>query len=1115
MSSPLPLLRPVLEDLLVVSSATGFDVPAERRSTGNLQPSAGKTGRVVEASESVRFSAPPSSLSNGETFVRTCDSRGDITADVSECVGSNEKERRQYGLRPSIELPALPERPLLRAMALDEKVTASSAAGRLRSEEDDGGATGSLTTSPLQGVWSHHVYVDPISTGRGDSVAVLSDAAALMIAHAVHRSSLLQQCFTQWQVQQARHVEWRLHREYFAEGYYQRNLLYLFFRAWQWRHDRRFKCADQRRMLEELRARHLRHRAFVAWRSWKAQRKKLRERVGEMQARNASTLTRRCFERWHHTSTHRALARAAAQLSADGLRDERFRCWRRFVLQRRKGRILVSAFAIYTPSAWTTAQQSSCDELHRLHTWIQWLRVTMQRRACRLQRYERALSAVTVRAEQSLRQGRYVRWLQVTCASLHLRHARRGLIERYYNKWAFLGCLGQKRLQWERETDFPHRKQRCLAQWRDRLCKRRTSRKHLQMAELFFESVMQAHTVGAAFRYWSARRCNRAKAQRMRRVAEGYARPALLRHLFLRHVTDSVLASPAGLEGALEFKRHCRGADTSLLTPTESAGASNDRRVLEVAAKTPASSSQHLRRPIPLHHHRGASSETSSVPVTCPDAPLEPEGMSSRTEGADKARMITVSAPEHAVEMAVLLPPPPSYEEVVGSSRVPDTICRVGGCAPPLRADVGVGTTCEAPTLAPCATPRISSGGDRSASRPDTIHQREEAAPPLVATLPAGARNASAAAVPCYAVLGDAPVGWTLGFVPARSGWPTLDILAPSSASVTPLASATPASHGACYRAPLAGGMAPAEAELTAFASFGQGCREGDAEVSSVAYGPRKPSTSPSAALPLPCKGFPPAPPSPRTHYGFDIHRHVDPLAPLTPSSSRATRASDAGCVDILRQRGGQRHKAQRRCAQLPAVNLGSAILSQGRVPLSFAGRRAESEKDRALLSPERKEAGGAQSVSSASPSSSSSLSSRSSSASAAPRASDATPFPLCPAPSIADPAALRAQARDVLGDYKSRTRLIAAERAELATIEAQLALAPHAKDIARKKELSRRRRYLQRRLLEWEQRRAQVRQLAVWLEGRVSAATSAAVSQAGVGELSQGHCQLRDIAGS
>ncbi|KAG5471330.1 hypothetical protein LSCM1_01410 [Leishmania martiniquensis] len=1106
MSSPLPFLQLVLEDLPAVSSMAGLGVPVERRALGGLHSSDGKGACTVEACEPVRFSAPTSS-SNGETLPRTGNSRGNITADLSGRRGPKELERQQCDVRASIEGSALLEQPALRAMAHEENVAATPAPGRVHSEEDDGSATGSSATLLLQGVWPHYVYVQPTSTGRGDSVAVLSDAAALMIAHAVHRSSLLQHCFTQWQVQQARHAQWRLHREYFAEGYYQRNLLYLFFRAWQWRHNQRIKRAGRRQALERLRARHLRHQVLVAWRQWKSERRSLQRRVNEIQTRSETTLTRRYFEQWRRTSTHQALARTTAQLSVDSLRGARFRCWRRFVLHRRRRWMLAEVLATYTPSAWTTAQRSSFDVLHRRYVWIQWLRVTMQRRACRLQRYERALSTVMVRVEQLLRRRRYVTWLRVTCASLHLRQAQRGLIQRYYNSWTLLGRLGHTRLQWERDTRIPHKKRQGLAQWHRRLGGRRTSRTHMQTAVLFFESVMQPHVVRAAFHFWCARYTNRARAQRMRRVAEGYARPALLRHLFLRHVTDSILASPSGLESALEPKRRCGGADPTSPQPTGSAGASNDKRTLEAVTKMPGSSSQYLRQPIPLHHH-SATSRASGVPAARPDAPRMADVRSNRAVRPDTTGAVAVSCPEQAVDMGALLPPPPSYEEAMRSSRATDTGGRIRGCALPVRADVGVGTTCEASTSVPCATPRISSGGKHSASSADVGRQREEAAPPLVATVPdGGALSAGApagwpAAVPCCAVPSGPPISWALGFVPTTSAWPTRDTPAPSSASVTPLTSAMPASRCVCRFALLTPSDAvPAAAELPACASCSQACREGGAGAAGLACRPRNPAAPPSAAPLLPSTGLFRAPPSPRTHCGFDIHRHVDPLAPLTPSPSRAACPGDPSWVELLHERERQRHTTRRRRFQPPAVNLGNTILSRGRVPLSFLGRRPGNGKAAALLSRERNEGRGTPSVSSAPPSSLPASSSPSS-ASAVPEASDVASFPLCLTTSTTDLATLRAQARDVLDDYKCRTRLVAAEKVELAAIESQLALARRTEGVARKTELSKRRRCLQRRLLEWEQRRAQVVQLTMWLEGRVSAATSAAASQAGGGEL-------------
>ncbi|XQJ29330.1 hypothetical protein NXY56_005373 [Leishmania guyanensis] len=1107
MLSSLLLFRSTLEDLSVVPAPAGVAAPAERWVAKDSQTSEGETDRVLRTSRAVHFPAPDSS-SNGETLVHTSDACCDTTVDESEFGESYPPEQRLYDVRTSIELSTLPEQSVLKGMTGDVSAPASAPAGTNHREEDDEGETGSLTASPVPGAWRHHPCFHSTSTDKNNSMAVLSDAAALMIAHAVHRSSLLQQCFTQWQAQQARHAQRCLHRERFAEGYYQRNLLYLFFRAWQWRHARRIEFARQRRALESLRARHLRCRSFVAWQRWKNERKQLRGRVDELQVKTGMAFTRQCFGRWHRTSTRRALARAAAQVSADILRDARFCRWRCFALQRKQERLFVNVLMIHTPNAWGTTQKSSFGELHLRYAWIQWLRVTMLRRACQLHRYESAVSTVMVRAQQALQRRGYVRWLQLTYASLQVRYTQRGLLQRYYKSWALLGRLSQTGLRWERESRSPQVQRGCLAQWRDRLGGRQANCWRLRRAEFFFESVVQVHIVHAAFHCWHARHSSLSKTQRMRRVAEEYARPALLRHLFLRHVTDGVLASPLGLEDALKCEGRHQRADTRLVQPVNNVTVSSESGTGEASTKTSGGTSQRLRPPIPLFHHRHASPGNPSVPAAWPDVSSEPNRRTDRSEGAVTARMVAASVPEDVLDTEALLLPPPSYEEVMSSWRAMDTSGRIGSRALPARTDVGVGTSCEVPAPVQCATPPTNSASGRLTAHPDVAHQREGFAPPLVSTVPgrgtspAGAPSACPAAAPCYFAPKGSPVSWTLGLLPTMSGWPTLGTLAPPSEAVISLAGAIAACERV-YCAPPTSDVVPAVIEPPpACAVFSHVRTEGDAQASAVEYGPRAPATLPSPAVSLLSEGLLPAPLSPQTHYGVDIHSHVDRPSPSTRLSSSAARADDLGCVKSSDTRGHRSHKAQRRCVGPPAAALDKAILSHGRVPLSFAGRRTGNEKRRVVPSPDLKETRGAQSAHFISSSSSSLRSSHSPPTSAAPRASDAVPFPLCPTFTTTDSATLRARGRSVLGDYKRRTRLIAAEKAELVTIESQLALASPTKDSASQKELSKRRRYLQQRLLEWEQRRAQVAQLAVWLEGCVSAATSAAASQGDIGEL-------------
>ncbi|KAK7201892.1 hypothetical protein NESM_000256600 [Novymonas esmeraldas] len=1080
-SSLPPPLRPALSDAAAVPTATAASAAATPSSPQQLQSQrppqhAGVASHVKSVGAQLCPNAQvptASSSSNGDTHAHTSDRRGGgVSLELSDtCDGAHSAAlRTSLLLRPpmrgkgdstttSVELSAVPEPAVWETHGRVEEMAdvTSPAPSSVRCGDGDGADTTWLETSPLRDVWTRHVYIHPTAaaSGRRES-ATLSDAASLMIAQAVHRASLLQRCFVRWLEQQARHEQRRRHDEYFAEGYYLRNLVYLFFRAWQWRQARRLTSAAQRSKLTALVARRRQRGVFGAWRQWSRRRDAARQRLSALHAEVDNGLVRSYFGKWRGASTQRALARAASLVSADVLRERRFCDWRRLAWRRCRERIVVGALQLHTPAAWassattvlapslasTAPQLLSCEELLRRHTWIQWLRVALQRRACRLRRYEAAVATLATRTAQVPRRESYVRWLQATFAALQLKQSRRELLRRYYSCWAAVGVAAHRALQWRDGVHSSRVLRLCFTSWRAHLDRRQTNKERRRMAERFFSSVVQTHAARAAFRCWQSRQTIRARARRMHRVAEEYARPALLRYLFARRVTDAVLASPMGLADALEHAdvHRSRVSAPDLLRPANAAGGDSS------PAGPPRHSPHRRRLPIPLRQHQQHHEPRLAAPPTTAAETLR---------AAPAPTLAVAGIGQHALveREEVPSPPPPSYEEATGGT---------GGTAVALQArrDAGVGPGSDA--AVPCATPRSTAGGRRSTACQHESSGEEAAITPLVCAASRTSVCSAAAAAQLqptslswYPALFGAPLCWANAPTPAAvSMWPlpvhgplmSMPVTPPvSTIAVGPCASSTRVlSDAATLDGELRGVAARAVSEE------------------------RVPSASPAPSSPAAARlsqAVPPAPPSPRTHYGFDIHRHVDPVGPLSHvCAAPAHVREDPGCVDSpgAPASEGQQHRW--------AGGRGARV-AQGRVPLRLAGVCAQQA---------------AHTAASSSP--------LPASASAPPRVSE----PLLEPPShAAGSAALRAQARSTLDDYRCRTRLVAAERVELEAVEAQLALCADT-SAAGAEDLARRRRYLQQRVLEWEQRRAQVAQLAVRLQSRVSAAASTAVSQDG-----------------
>lgn len=263
---------------------------------------------------------------------------------------------------------------------------------------------------------------------------------------------------------------------------------------------------------------------------------------------------------------------------------------------------------------------------------------------------------------------------------------------------------------------------------------------------------------------------------------------------------------------------------------------------------------------------------------------------------------------------------------------------------------------------------------------------------------------------------------------------------------------------------------------------------------------------------------------SPRVHNSLAVHRHADPSVPAALFTSARPTRGRGGVCDVaaseteIRAGGGQedtRLSSSAEAAQVQRVMSAkhdmqssvTPILSSmplptehGRVPLTMAASEGNvpvpsSANYGSTIDTVAREtpAEDQQTPRSASHSTSSSTTLCDS---AAVNVLAGAVFP-----QTVDSAALRITARSLLEDYKYRTRLLPSEKAELKTIDSRLALVRQLglATEQNEQELQRRRGYLQMRVLEWQQKRAQVAQLVALLEEKVNGCSAAPSSAAGM----------------
>ncbi|KPI82726.1 hypothetical protein ABL78_8260 [Leptomonas seymouri] len=507
------------------------------------------------------------------------------------------------------------------------------------------------------------------------------------------------------------------------------------------------------------------------------------------------------------------------------------------------------------------------------------------------------------------------------------------------------------------------------------------------------------------------------------------------------------------------------------------------------SAADPAIAFAPKQRPVPLdpsyrrqHETAAATAEASTVDM-CAEHPSSEQNAATLAALPSTPRPALSSRPPQRPLPSVpaasspCSPPPPTYEEVSRLTAAA-SVARSprANALQPARCDVGVGTESRSCTMmdaavgdAPCA--------ERSHKRASAAGAGEApAAPPLPQVLPSTMPWAGLPAT--YAVpplISPHPLSYT-----APPCWLPLPCpLAPSSAAL-------PAPPYGEFVAPCSGarvggcrGVQQPLPPFTPAAPFSTSA--------SSTVGPCAPPACPRRPLLHPLSAAPhfELPPPAQTHCGFVVPCHVDPCSPFPLFASSSA---------------GAQSEAQGLATPLPLPT--SAPATPGRVRLRMA---AAVQGGNAAAQPldGHTTAGGTQPDSRSLPcgSESPSAASRSGTPSSTldePAASGALTETLLPQP--IDPEALRITARGILAGYRQSRGMLPSVQAELETISSRIGLERQLGVATKRSEdvLRRRQRYLQTRILEWQQRRAQVAQLTVLLEEQVRARSLSATPPVG-----------------
>lgn len=400
----------------------------------------------------------------------------------------------------------------------------------------------------------------------------------MIVAHVTYRSSLLVRSLRVWRRRFGTVTEKRRLRLSLAAEWYARRRLFLFFRAWQWRHRERVDDRTNVAAASAHCASVTSRRCLKAWGLWSCARREARTRVADMFADNCRRAMARCWAAWRRVARH-SMARRKLRGAVDVWRQRLyFGVWQHVAFQRKTSRLKAAALFLHLPTAWLAMPMSFCKGhfvlwkcdadndapdnggsfvlLAMRFYWISWLGQTARRRAFRLRRYEIALQRIENHRDTRVLARSYHRWLMRVVSTFHSRRTALVICCTYFRKW-LLFFERQALCERLRKNVLLGLKSSVLQLWREhtgwaQLCHHRTAQ-----ADDFYSTTLQSGLRRVLFDRWIGRVRSR-RAYKLLEEETRSRRTELLRDIAVGRLLESVLFTfwqPSGGETCFGERR--------------------------------------------------------------------------------------------------------------------------------------------------------------------------------------------------------------------------------------------------------------------------------------------------------------------------------------------------------------------------------------------------------------------------------------------------------------------------------------------------------------------------------------------------------------------------------
>lgn len=450
-----------------------------------------------------------------------------------------------------------------------------------------------------------------------------AELALPLVADVTYKGRLKERVWDRWAHRFDEREAHRRHLECLGKEYHDRNVRYLFFRAWQWRfHTRRARRA-RRATAAEMERRVLSQSALRQWSVFCERRRRGREAAARLKGQQEERLVSSSMMRWRLWCERRELARALVVVCRETHLAQRLRDWVSFTLWTKRNGLLVSVARLHTPSSWGSASTRE-EERHMgkggqrrggggggggaaedftmplvLHScWLQWLRVTGERRGKRLQRYAECVASLQRARERAVMEYTWQRWLLHTASAAQCRRHVAHLRSVYLHRWTSLVLSGRAADRHRRAVQRGHLRG-LLHLWRERAASSLRNRRDEGAALAYYQrQVRMAHQRTRCFDVWRGKWQRRVRERHL--VEAGVqARRELLQHLGMRRLVEGVLLDTNAVEG--EKENHFVTGEWA----TEDAGSGGAKR------KT-------LTAPLPLRSSVSAVSQPAVKSATSP-----------------------------------------------------------------------------------------------------------------------------------------------------------------------------------------------------------------------------------------------------------------------------------------------------------------------------------------------------------------------------------------------------------------------------------------------------------------------------------------------------------------